>query len=55
MLRGAPRPFTSAEITDARVEARALRTDRDTLVVIRKRIGFALFSMRNAGLTKNDG
>jgi hypothetical protein len=55
MLRTASRPLTSAEITDAWVEARALRTDRDTLIVIRKRIGAALISMRNAGLTKNEG
>lgn len=55
MLRTASRPLTSAEITDAWVEARALRTDRDTLIVIRKRIGAALISMRNAGLTANEG
>ena len=55
LLRNADRPLSSEEITDAWVADRGLRTDTDTLIVIRKRIGAALISMRNAGITANEG
>jgi hypothetical protein len=54
-LREATRPLTSAEITDRWLEARGLRTDDSTRVVIRKRIGAALISLRAAGTARNEG
>jgi hypothetical protein len=49
-LRDATGPLTSAMLTDAWLEARQLRTDEQTRVVIRKRIGACLTSLRNQGL-----
>lgn len=54
-LRQAQAPMTSVQITDLWVEARGLRTDSVTLIVIRKRIGAALIAMRRAGLVVNEG
>ena len=51
----APRPLTSMQITDAYHEARGLRADDDTRVVIRKRIGASLISLRVAGTLRNEG
>lgn len=55
LLRESHRPMTSSEITALWVSERGLRTDTDTLIVIRKRIGAALIALRRAGLAKNDG
>jgi hypothetical protein len=49
-LRDAVAPVTSATLTDAWLEARSLRADEQTRVVIRKRIGACLTSLRNQGL-----
>jgi hypothetical protein len=54
-LREAPGPLTSMQITDAWLEARGLRTDDDTRVVIRKRIGASLISLRAARTLANQG
>ena len=55
MLREAPTPLTSAQITDAWIADRGLRCDDQTKVVIRKRIGAALNSLRAAGTLRNEG
>jgi anti-sigma factor RsiW len=55
MLREATAPITSAQITEAWLEARGLRTDDDTRIAIRKRIGAALTSLRTAGTAKQEG
>jgi hypothetical protein len=54
-LRDAPRPMTSAQITDLWLAERGLRADDATRVVIRKRIGAALISARAAGTVRNEG
>lgn len=54
-LREAPAPLTSMQITDAWLEDRGLRTDDSTRVVIRKRIGASLISLRAAGTLRNEG
>ena len=54
-LRDAPAPMTAAQITDLWIEARGLRCDDQTRIVIRKRIGAALISLRNAGTLRNEG
>lgn len=48
-------PLTSAQITDRWLEARQLRTDDATSVVIRKHIGAALISLRNQKIARNEG
>lgn len=55
MLREASRPLASAEITDAWVDDRGLRTDGETIIVIRKRIGACLIAMRRDKLVANEG
>ena len=55
MLREAQAPLTSAQITEAWLTARGLRTDDDTRIVIRKRVGAALISLRKAGTARNEG
>lgn len=54
-LRTAPAPLTSAQIADMWLEARDLRTDDETRVVIRKRIGAGLISLRARGVIRNEG
>lgn len=54
-LRKAPAPLTSLQITDLWLEARQLRTDDETRVTIRKRIGAGLISLRAKGLVRNEG
>jgi hypothetical protein len=54
-LRTAPTPLTSAQITDLWLEARGLRTDCDTRITIRKRIGAGLISLRARGVVRNEG
>ena len=54
-LRDAPAPMTAAQITDLWIEARSLRCDDQTRIVIRKRIGAALISLRAAGTLRNEG
>lgn len=49
-LREAKTPVTSRDITTAWLEARSLRTDDATYVIIRKRIGACLTKLRNGGL-----
>lgn len=51
-LRTAQEPLTSAALTDRWLEERGLRTDEQTRVVIRKRIGACLTSLRNQGLAE---
>jgi hypothetical protein len=55
MLRKATAPVTSAQITEAWLEARGLRTDDETRIAICKRIGSALTSLRNAGTARQEG
>jgi hypothetical protein len=55
MLRDAQAPLTSAQITEARLVDRGLRPGDDTRIVIRRRIGASLISLRAAGITVNDG
>jgi hypothetical protein len=54
-LREATAPLTSAQMTDLWLKDRGLRTDDATRVVIRKRIGAALISLRAQGVARNDG
>lgn len=49
-LRKASGPVTSKEITTAWLEARSLRTDEETYVIIRKRIGACLTKFRASGV-----
>jgi hypothetical protein len=55
MLREAQAPLTSAQITQAWLTERGLRTDDDTRVVVRKRIGAALIALRRQGVARNEG
>lgn len=52
-LRDAAGPLTSRELTEAWCEARALRTDEATYVILRERIGAALIKARAEGLVRN--
>jgi hypothetical protein len=54
-LREASEPLTSAQLTDMWLEARGLRVDEQTRVVIRKRIGAGLITSRNRGVVRNEG
>lgn len=54
-LRTAPGPLTSAQVTDLWLEARGLRTDDQTRIVIRKRIGAGLIGLRARGVVRNEG
>jgi hypothetical protein len=54
-LRDATEPLTALQITNLWIEARSLRCDEQTRVVIRKRIGSALIALRAAGTLVNDG
>jgi hypothetical protein len=51
-LRTAQEPLTTAALTDAWLEARNLRADHDTRVVMRKRVGACLISARQEGLLR---
>lgn len=55
MLREATAPLTAVQITDAWIADRGLQCDDSTRVVIRKRIGAALGSMRRDGTLRNEG
>ena len=55
MLREAPVPLTTLQITDAWIENRGLGCDDQTRVVVRKRTGAALISLRAAGTARNEG
>jgi len=55
VLREAQGPLTSAQITDRWLEARQLRTDDATRIVIRKRIGAALINLRAQEIARNQG
>jgi hypothetical protein len=48
-LRDATEPVTSRDITEAWLKARNLRTDDDTFVIIRKRIGACLNGLKLDG------
>jgi hypothetical protein len=54
-LREADTPLSTAEITDRWLAARQLRTDTDTKIIIRKRIGAGLISLRARGIVRNEG
>lgn len=45
-------PVTSEQITTAWLEARSLRTDSQTYVVIRKRIGACLTKLKTEGVAE---
>jgi hypothetical protein len=51
-LRDAREPVRSEQITTAWLEARSLRTDTQTYVVIRKRIGACLTKLRTDGVAE---
>ena len=56
MLREAPKPITSFEIASEFVRRRSLRTDDETLVLIRKRIGACLTKLqRNRTIVGTEG
>ena len=55
MLREAQGPLTSAEITEAWLDKRGFSPNDETRVVMRKRVGAALISLRNQGVAKNEG
>ena len=48
-LRDATEPVTSLQVTEAWISARGLKTDDQTRVVIRKRIGACLTKLRASG------
>lgn len=48
-LKGATAPITSRDIADAWVAERGLRTDHGTMVMITKRVGACLTSIRREG------
>lgn len=52
-LKDATGPLTSADLTDQWLERRQLRTDEQTRVVIRKRIGACLVTLRNDKLVQS--
>ncbi|UDF03498.1 hypothetical protein [Asticcacaulis sp. AND118] len=54
-FRTATGPVTSKDITTAWLEARGLRTDDETYVVIRKRIGACLTKYRTQGIIEGCG
>jgi hypothetical protein len=54
-LREADAPMTSEAITDLWLKARGLNASPDVRVVIRKRIGAALISLRARGILRNEG
>ena len=54
-LREAGGPLTSEAITKAWCEDRGLRTDGDTWVIIRKRVGACLIAACGAGLVRREG
>lgn len=54
-LREASEPLTSATLTDLWLEARGLRVDEQTKIVMRKRIGAALITSRRQGVLRNEG
>jgi hypothetical protein len=49
-LKSSPVPLTSLSLTEAWLDARGLRADEQTRVVIRKRMGASLIHLRNQGL-----
>ncbi|HEY1224702.1 MAG TPA: hypothetical protein VGE54_05690 [Brevundimonas sp.] len=53
-LKEATAPATSLRIAEAWIADRGLRTDDGTRVMIRKRIGACLISLRAAGLAKSE-
>jgi hypothetical protein len=53
-LREASEPITSRQITEAWIAKRGLKADEATFVLIRKRIGACLTSLRAAGLASGD-
>jgi hypothetical protein len=55
MLREAQGPLTSSEITEAWLEKRGFSPNDETRVVIRKRVGAALISLRKQGIARNEG
>src|ERR1019366_262160 len=55
LLREAPGPLTTLRISNKWIENRGLRCDEQTYIVMRKRIGAALISLRNAGTLANAG
>lgn len=52
-LRDAAGPLTSAQLAEAWLRDRGLKTDDDTRIV--KRIGAALIALRNQGVARNEG
>jgi hypothetical protein len=54
-LRVAQEPITSRQIAEAWVQDRGLNADDGTLVIIRKRVGAALISLRTKGLVQDVG
>ncbi len=49
-LKAAAGPITSRDITEAWIAARGLRTDDATLVLLRKRVGACLTTLKAAGV-----
>ncbi|MEM9966174.1 MAG: hypothetical protein AAGC58_12600 [Asticcacaulis sp.] len=54
-LREATEPVTSRDITEGWVEARGLRADQETFVILRKRIGATLTKYRGQGIIQAVG
>jgi hypothetical protein len=54
-LRDASTPLSAAEITEAWLADRGLEATDDTRVLIRKRIGASLISLRAQGVLRNEG
>jgi hypothetical protein len=55
LRKAGERGATTREITDAWIEARGLRSDDATFVMLRKRIGSCLIARREEGLVRNGG
>lgn len=51
-LKGASGPITSLDIAEAWIADRSLRTDHGTTVMIRKRVGACLNTLRTAGVIR---
>lgn len=54
-LREADAPLTSEALTDLWLKARGLNASAEVRVVMRKRIGAALISLRGRGVLRNEG
>ena len=55
MLRRAPEPMTSKQLTKAWIEERGMQPDEATRVILTKRIGACINGMRHKGLVESVG